>query len=291
MSSAAESAEIEKREHADPHALAVIEPARGWSFPSFRELWAYRDLMYFLTRRDIAARYKQTAVGALWALIQPLGLALAFTVFLGVLAGRPKFDGVEFPVFALTGMTLWLFLSSAVARGASSTLDNSALIENVFFPRLIIPLAAAIAPVVDFAVAFVVLVVVMLAFGVEPSAAIVFTPLIVVLGFVTAIGLVLWLSALTVKYHDVQHLVPFMTLMLVFISPVVYPLSEVPEGLQPIYALNPMTAVLEGFRWCMLPNAEPPGLLLLIPVATSALLLLTGLLYFHRREREFADVI
>jgi lipopolysaccharide transport system permease protein len=287
----APAAALETVNREDPHFKAVVEPPTGWSFPSFRELWAYRDLIYFLGRRDVAARYKQTAIGALWALIQPMGLAAAFTVFLGILAGRPEFNGVPYPVFALAGMTIWLFLSTAVARGAGSTTDNTELIKNVFFPRLILPLAAVVSPLVDFVVAFAVLIVFMLFFGIVPAPTVVLVPLILALAFVTALAIGLWLSALAVKWRDVQHLVPFATLILLFISPVMYPLSEVPEAVRPIYAINPLTGVLEGFRWCLIPGTDPPGLLLLIPVFTSAVLLVSGLLYFHHREREFADDI
>lgn len=267
------------------------EAVAGWGFPSFSELWAYRDLVYFLARRDVAARYKQTAVGALWALLQPLGLALAFTVFLGIVAGRPSFEDVPYPVFAFTGMTIWLFLANAVNRGGTSTREGAPLIGKVFFPRLALPLSAVIPPLIDFVVSFSVLIVWMLAFGVEPSVRVVLTPLILVLAFVNAFGLAVWLSATAVKYHDVEQLIPFMTLILLFMTPVVYPLSQVPDAAQPLYALNPLVGVLEGFRWAVLPDTPAPGLLLLIPVTTAVLLAITGLLYFHRREREFADII
>jgi lipopolysaccharide transport system permease protein len=275
----------------EPPVVSVIEPARGWSFPDLRELWGHRELAYSLARRDIAVRYKQTAIGALWAVAQPLALAGVFSVFLGLLAKVPSSTGLPYPIFALTGMTMWLFFAFAVTNISESTLSNQELISKVYFPRLLLPIAAATPAAVDFCVALVVLLIVASAYGIVPSVHLLLLPAIFALAVATAFGVGLWLSAVIVRYRDVRLLVPFMITVLLFMTPVVYPLSLVPEQLQPLYAVNPMVGVLEGFRWCILPGVSFPGWLLLIPTGVSLLLGATGVAYFHKAEQSFADVI
>jgi lipopolysaccharide transport system permease protein len=273
-----------------PSTERVIRPVSGWSFPDLSELRQSFDLVYFLAKRDVTVRYKQTAVGALWAVLQPLLLAVVFSVFLGRVANLPS-ENVPYALFALTGMTIWLFFATAISRCSDSTVSSAELIGKVYFPRLAIPIAAVIPPIVDFAAAFVVLVGVLLAFGEIPGIQILLVPPVFAVALALALGIGFWLSAIVVRYRDVSNVVTFMTTLLLFMTPILYPLSLIPDAYQPLYALNPLVGVLETFRWAVLPDAHPPGVLLLLPAATGLVLIVTGLLYFDRAERGFADVI
>jgi len=271
-------------------ATAVIEPPSGWPRPRLREVWQHADLVYFLARRDVAVRYKQTAVGALWAVLQPLLLAGIFSVFLGQLTDVPS-EGTPYALFALTGMVMWLFIANAMARCSESTIASADLISKVYFPRMAIPLSAVLAPVVDFVAAFVVLVLVLMVAGETPEPQILLVPVVFVVAVGMTIGVGLWLSATVVRYRDVSLVVPFLIQVMLFVTPILYPLSLVPDSYQAFYALNPLVGVLETFRWAVLPDASAPGLLLLISAGTGAVLLVTGLFYFTRAEVRFADVI
>ena len=268
----------------------VIEPARGWSLPDVRALWEQRDLVYFLVKRDVTVRYKQAIIGAAWTIVQPLLLAIVFAVFLGAIADMPAPAGVPYALFALSGMTVWLLFATSLQRTSESLHLNVELISKVYFPRIVLPVAAAVPAVIDFAIALLVVVVVAAAYGFWPDWPLLFVPAAAALAVVTSLGLGLWLSALYVKYHDIQYLVAFLLLVGMFVSPIVYPFALVPDGVEPLYALNPMVGVLEGFRWAVL-GTEFPGIVLLIPVAVAIVVLATGLVYFARAEREFADVI
>ena len=270
--------------------VTVIEPQRGWKFPNLREVWAYRDLLYYLARRDVIVRYKQALVGAFWAILQPLVLAGVFSVFLGLLAKVPSQGDIPYPLFALSGMVMWIAFTSALANCSESTLQSDALISKIYFPRLVIPIAAVVPSAVDFIFSFGVLIAVSLAYGYVPGIAVLTVPLILALAIMTALGAGLWLSALNVKYRDVHLIVPLAILTGLFLTPVIYPFELVPDNLQPLYAMNPMVGVLEAFRWALL-GTPWPGLLILIPVTMSMFLLITGAFYFHRAERSFADVI
>jgi lipopolysaccharide transport system permease protein len=269
----------------------VIEPPKGWQWPHLRELWDYRDLAFFLVKRDVSIRYRQTLIGTVWAILQPLLLAVVFSIFLGRFAKVPSGGGVPYPVFALTGMAMWLYFSQAMQFASDSTVGSRELIGKVWFPRLIIPIAAVLPPAIDFVPAFVVALVVQLAYGVVPPWQIVFVPLLAALTLFVALGIGLWLSALNVRYRDVRLAVPFMIMIGLFVTPIVYPFDVVPDAVQPIYALNPMVGVLEAYRWMLFPAADWPGALLLIPLGSAVVLLITGALYFTRAERSFADVI
>ena len=269
----------------------VNEPAGRWTLPRLRELWEHREIVYFLGKRDIAVRYKQAVLGTAWVVLQPLLLALIFAVFLSLLNSRVAPSGVPTAVFALTGMTMWLFFSTAMMRCTESTVSNVELISKVYFPRLAIPIAALAQSAFDFVVSFVVLVGVLLCFGVVPPLHVLALPAIFAIALGLALGIGLWLSALVVRYRDVKLLIPFMIQTLIFISPVLYSLEIVPDRYQALYALNPLVGVLEGFRWCLLPGAPVPGLVLLVPAATGLLLIVGGLLYFQRAESTFADYI
>jgi lipopolysaccharide transport system permease protein len=271
--------------------VRVVEPPSGWRFPDLREVSEHRDLIHLLVRRDISVQYRQSAVGAGWAILQPVLLAVVFSVFLGLLAKVPSAQGIPYPVFAVSGMVMWLFFSNAMSRASESTVASEPLISRVYFPRVIIPLAAVAPPVVDFAVGFVVVLGAMLLYGEDPSLRVVLLPVITLLALTTALGVGLWLSALHVRYHDVQHIVPFAILVGLFITPITYPFSLVPADLQPVYALNPMVGVLEGFRWVLFADYAFPGGVLAIPVVASVVLLITGALFFERMETTFADVI
>lgn len=271
-------------------ATTVIEPPSGWPRPRLAEVWHSADLVYFLARRDVAVRYKQTAVGALWAVLQPLLLAGIFTVFLGQLTDVPS-EGTPYALFALTGMVMWLFIANAMARCSESTIASSDLISKVYFPRMAVPLSAVFAPVVDFVAAFAVLVLVLIVAGETPEPQILLVPVVFLVAIGMTVGVGLWLSATVVRYRDVSLVVPFLIQVFLFVTPILYPLSLVPDSYQALYALNPLVGVLETFRWTVLPDASAPGLLLLISAGMGAVLLVTGLFYFTRAEVRFADVI
>jgi lipopolysaccharide transport system permease protein len=272
-------------------ATRVITPPSGWQPPNLREVWEYRDLLYFLVKRDVSIRYRQTLIGTVWAILQPLLLAVVFSVFLGHYANVPSGDGVPYPVFALTGMAMWLYFSQAMQFASDSTVASRELIGKVWFPRLVIPIAAVLPPAIDFLPAFAVALIVQLAYGVVPPVQILLVPFLALLTLFVALGIGLWLSALNVKYRDIRLAVPFLIMVGLFVTPIIYPFEAVPDAAQAFYALNPMVGVLEAYRWMLFPDADWPGLLLLIPLATSAVLLVTGAWYFARAERSFADVI
>ena len=270
----------------------VIEAGGKVVLPDLRELWEYRDLAYFLCRRDVSVRYKQTAIGTVWAIVQPIALAIVFSVFLGLLAQVPSRAGIPYPLFALSGMVMWLYFTQALGRTSDSTVSSEELISKVYFPRMVIPLAAVIPPLIEFGIAFIVVIAAMFLYGHPPQWEIVLVPAPVLLALGTALGCGLWLSALHVRYRDVALVVPFLIQVGLFVTPIVYPLSIVPAHLQPLYALNPMVGVLETYRWCLFPgHGGPAWYVVAIPFVASIVLVITGALYFAHSERDFADVI
>lgn len=271
--------------------VTVIEPVKGWSWPTWRELWAQRELTYVLARRDVAILYKQSVIGAAWAVVQPLLLAGVFSLFFGLLAKIDTGTDVPYPVFAVLGMVTWLYFAGALSKVANSTIESAPLISKVYFPRLVIPVAAVLAPTVDFAVGMVVALVVTLIYGVIPPVQVVLLPLLVPCIIAVTLAFGLWLAALHVKYRDIGNVVSFAILLGLFITPIVYPFSNIPESYQLIYGLNPMVGVLELMRWMVLPGSEFPAALLVVTVVETVVLIATGILYFGRAEREFADVI
>jgi len=274
-----------------PSAVTVIEPATGTSSPDWRELWDHRELIYVFARRDIAVRYKQSFIGVLWAVLQPLLLAGVFSLFLGLLAHIDSGSDVPYPVFAVLGMVTWLFFSSSMQKIANSTLVNAPLMTKVYFPRVAVPIAAMLSPSIDFAAGMVVALAVTLAYGVVPPIQVVLVPLILPLTLAVVLGLGLWLSAANVKYRDIGNVVSFLLLVGLFITPIVYPFSHIPEAYHPLYGLNPMVGVLELMRWMTLPGAEFPEMLLMVTLVESAVLIVTGAMYFTRAQRNFADVV
>ena len=254
-----------------------------------RELWEYRELLYFLVWRDIKVRYKQTVLGAAWAIIQPFFTMVVFSVFFGRLAKLPS-DGVPYPVFTYCALVPWTYFATALTMSSNSLVDHARLITKVYFPRLLVPAASVLAGLVDLGIAAIVLVGMLLYYGIAPGAAVIFLPVFVLLAAATALAVGLWLSALNVQYRDVRYTIPFLVQFWLFITPVAYSSSLVPPRWRALYGLNPMTGVVEGFRWALLGKAEPPGTLLLASAFSVAALLLGGLFYFRRMERRFADV-
>jgi lipopolysaccharide transport system permease protein len=255
-----------------------------------KELWEYRELLYFLIWRDVKVRYKQTALGAAWAILQPLMMMAVFSLFFGYLARLPS-DGVPYPIFTLCALLPWQLFAHALTESSNSLVANERLLTKVYFPRLVVPIAAVLGGLVDFAIAFVILLLMMLYYGVVPTWAIVTLPGFILLAVVTALGVGLWLSALNVQYRDVRHTMAFLIQFWLFATPVAYSSSLVPERWRALYGLNPMVGVVEGFRWALLGKSEPPGALLAVSVAVVVLLLIGGIYYFRRMEQEFADVV
>lgn len=274
----------------DSAPIIVIEPLRGWRGLAWRELWEFRELLYFLTWRDIKVRYKQTAIGIAWAVLQPLAMMLAFTLFFGRLAHLPS-EGVPYAVFAYAGLLPWQLFSRSISDSATSLVADQRLITRVYFPRIIVPVSATLAALVDFAIASVLLIGLMAWYGLTPSAAIIWLPAFMVLMIVTGLGVGLWLSALNVEFRDVQYTLPFLNQFWLFLTPVVYPSSLVPERWQALYGLNPMVGVVEGFRWALLGIGRGPSPMLVVSVVMALTLCIGGVGFFRARERVFADVI
>jgi len=266
-----------------------IEPSRGWVSLRLGELWEYRELLYFLVWRDIKVRYKQTALGAAWAILQPVLTMVVFSVFFGRLAKVPS-DGIPYPVFALAALVPWQLFAYAVSESTNSLVVSQNLIKKVYFPRLVIPVASVLAGLVDFAISFVALIGLMAYYGIRPTPAIAILPLFILLAVASALCVGLWLSALNVQFRDVRYTIPFLTQFWMFVTPVAYPSSLIPEKWRTVFGLNPMAGVVEGFRWALLGKATSLGSLLAVSIAVVVVLLFGGLVYFRRMESTFADV-
>ncbi|MFN3647991.1 MAG: ABC transporter permease [Armatimonadota bacterium] len=267
-----------------------IEPSHGWVDLKLRELWQYRELLFFLTWRDVKVRYKQTALGAAWAILQPFMTMVVFSLFFGKLAKMPS-DGVPYPIFSYVGLVPWTFFAAGLTNTSNSLVGSSNLIKKVYFPRLAIPISTIFSGLVDFFLAFVVLLGMMGFFRVWPTPKLLFLPLFLLLAISTSLGVGLWLSALNVRYRDVKYIVPFLTQFWMIASPIAYSSSLVPEKWRLLYALNPMAGVIEGFRWAMLDTQFAPGPVVAVSTLVALILLLSGALYFRRMERTFADVV
>jgi homopolymeric O-antigen transport system permease protein len=270
--------------------VTVIQPTHGWAALRLGELWEYRELLYFLTWRDVKVRYKQTALGAAWAILQPLLTMLVFTLVFARLAKMPS-DGIPYPLFAFAALLPWQLFSYSLNQASSSLVASQQLIKKVYFPRLVIPISAVLGGLVDFALAFVVLVAMMVWYGAVPGRAILALPLFLLLAVATALAVGLWLATLNVEYRDVRYTIPFLTQFWLFATPIAYPASLVPERWRPLFGLNPMAGVVEGFRWCLLGTETAPGPMVWVSAAVVAVLLASGLVYFRRMERTFADVV
>jgi lipopolysaccharide transport system permease protein len=274
-----------------PNAPAIrIEPAKGLVAVNLRELWEYRELLYFLTWRDIKVRYKQSVLGVGWAILQPLLTTAIFTFVFGRFAGVPS-NGIPYPLFSFAALLPWQYFASAVGRSGVSLVNSANLISKVYFPRLIVPLSAAFAPAVDFVITFGILVLMMFWYGIMPTWNVVFLPLFLLLAFATAMAVSLWLSALNVRYRDVGYVIPFMVQIWMFISPVAYPSNLVPEKWRLLYGLNPMAGVIEGFRWALFGTSAAPDAVVIVSCVIVLLFLFGGLMYFQRTEQTFADIV
>jgi lipopolysaccharide transport system permease protein len=267
-----------------------IEPSSGWISLKLHELWDYRELFYFLVWRDVKVRYKQTALGASWAIIQPLFTVVIFSIFFGRLAKVPS-DGIPYPLFSFTALVPWTFFSYGLNQSSNSLVGSANLITKVYFPRLTVPISSVVAGAVDFALAFVVLLLMMAYYHVTPTRNIIYLPVFFLLTLITSLGIGLWLSALNVKYRDVRLMLPFLVQLWMFGTPIAYPSSLLHEPYRTIYGLNPMVGVVEGFRWALLGVKSPPGPMIYVSAAISVLLLVGGVIYFRRMEKTFADLV
>lgn len=269
--------------------LVIIEPNKGWRALDLRDLWAFRELLYFLTWRDVKVRYKQTELGIAWAIIQPLFTMLVFTLFFGRLAGLPS-DNIPYPLFAYAGLLAWTYFSNAITSSGNSLVGSANLITKVYFPRMIIPGAAVTAGLVDFAIAFLILVVLMVYYGVTVTWNILMFPVLVLLTTLLALGIGMWLSALNVKYRDVRFALPFLVQLWMFLSPVIYPASFLPARFRWLLSLNPMTGIIEGYRSALF--GRPFNWIALAASAAITLILLIYSTYFFKRmEKSFADIV
>ena len=279
---------LENQETLPP--LTLIEPRRSLIDLNMRELWEYRDLVIFLAWRDISVRYKQTLAGVGWAVFQPFFMMIVFSLFFGNLAEIPS-NGVPYPIFNYTALLPWQFFATGMSTSSTSLINNANMITKVYFPRLVIPISAILPPLVDFCIAFLMLLAMMLFYHIAPSWNILWLPLFLLLALVSALGVGLWLSSIAVTYRDVRFIVPFFVQLGMFVSPVVYPSNMVPEPWNVLYGINPMAGVIEGFRWALLGTSDPPGLMVVISAIIAIILLVSGLIYFTHVEETFADVV
>ena len=274
----------------------VIKPLKGWVPLDIKEIWLFRELLYFFVWRDIKVRYKQTILGAAWAIIVPFMDMIVFSLFFGFLAGMPS-DGIAYPVWNFTAQVPWRFFANGITQASNSLVSGANMIKKIYFPRIVMPTASVLASIVDFTLAFGVLLIMLLLFGYWPTVNYLWVPIYLFLAFMTSLGMGLWLSAMNVQFRDIRYTVPFLERMLYFLTPIVYPSSliteKLPESLQFIsylYYLNPMVSVVDGFRWALLGTDTNPGLKILISISSALLLLVSGAFYFRRMEKTFADV-
>ena len=267
-----------------------IKPSRGWVFPQLRDVWAYRELLYFLVWRQLKVRYKQTVLGVLWAIIQPFFLMVIFSIFFGRLAKIPS-EGIPYPIFAYAGLLPWTYFAKSLNACTESLVGNSHLITKVYFPRLIIPLSSVLSGLVDFSIAFSILLAMMFYYQIIPTLAALLLPFLILMAMATALGVGLWFSALNVQYRDIRYAISFLVQFWFFATPVVYPSNLVPERWRVLYSLNPMTGVAEGFREALLGKGQLDWPMFTVSITVVVFLVLTGTFYFRRMEKGFADVV
>ena len=267
-----------------------IRPTPGWVSLDLRGLYQYRELLYFLTWRDIKVRYKQTVLGAAWAIIQPIFTMVVFSLFFGKLAKMPS-DDIPYPIFSYAALVPWTFFASGLGQSSASLVTSASLIKKVYFPRLIVPISAVLSGGVDFVLAFVVLLGMMLFYGIAPTGAVVWLPLLFLLALVTSLGAGLWLTAMNVQFRDVRYAIPFLVQAWMFATPIAYPSSLLDEPWRTLYGINPMAGVVEGFRWALLGTETAPGLIIVVSALVAIGLLVSGAFYFRRMEKTFADVV
>ena len=269
--------------------MRIVPPSRWWVIP-FAELWDFRELIYFFVWRDIKIRYKQTAVGSAWAILQPFLMMLVFSLFFGKLANIGS-DGLSYPIFYYSALLPWMYFAAALQNSTNTIVENQRLITKVYFPRLALPLSSVLSGLVDFAVSFLMFVVLMIYYGIRPTVSMLWFPAFLSLAILVALGVGLWLSALNAIYRDVRYVLPFLVQFWLFASPVVYPSSRVPAEWRWLYGLNPMAGVIEGFRWSLTGRGNPPGHLLILSSVVAAFILLSGIAYFQKMETTMADVV
>jgi lipopolysaccharide transport system permease protein len=270
--------------------VITIKPSRGWVSLRLRSLWGYRELVYFLVWRDVKVRYKQTVLGAAWAVLQPLLTMLIFSIFFGRLGKIPS-DGIPYPIFAFAALVPWTFFAHGLNQASNSLVSGANLIKKVYFPRLVMPTSAVLSGIIDFALSLVVLLGMMAFYGIAPSWRVLAIFPLIGLAVLTSLGAALWLAALNVEYRDVRYVVPFLTQLWLFATPIAYPSSLLPEAWRMFYAINPMVGVVEGFRWALLDAGTAPGPLILVSFLVTLVLLVSGAFYFRRMEATFADVV
>lgn len=271
-------------------SVVRIRASRGWVSLRIRELWDYRELLYFLVWRDIKVRYRQTVLGIAWAVIQPFLTMVVFSVFFGRLARVPS-DGVPYPIFTFAGLVPWAFFANGLSQASNSVVGSAALVQKVYFPRLVLPIATVFTGIIDFAIAFVVLLGLMGYYGLAPTRHAIWLPLLLLLALVTSLGVGLWLAALNVAYRDVKHAVPFLTQFWLFATPIAYPSTMLAEPWRTVYGFNPMVGVVEGFRWALLRTNTAPGPQVVVSAIVGLAVLAGGLFCFRRMERTFADLV
>jgi lipopolysaccharide transport system permease protein len=267
-----------------------IEPSKGWVRLGLRELWTYRELVYFMIWRDVKVRYKQSVLGAAWAIIQPFFTMIVFSIFFGKLAKMPS-DGIPYPIFSYAALVPWAFFSNGLTQASNSLVGGSNLIKKVYFPRLAMPIASVLGGIVDFFLAFIMLIAMMYYFGMTPTIHVFWLPFFLILAFMTSLGTSLWFSAMYVQFRDVRHVVPFITQIWMYATPIVYPSSLLPEPWRSIYGINPMAGVVEGFRWALLGIGQAPGPIIIVSSFAAFMLMTFGAYYFRRLEKTFADVV
>lgn len=278
------------KKNPDSSSITVIKPATGWSPIDFKELWAFREILLFLVSRDIKVKYKQTYLGIAWAILQPVANMIVFTLFFGRLAKIPS-DGLPYPVFTFTALLPWTYFQTAVNFSSTCLVSNQQLISKIYFPRLLLPVSSSLAALVDLLISSLFLFIIMGYYGIYPSAHLLYVPLFIVLALISALGVGLWLSSINVKYRDVQYTIPFLVQMWLFLTPVVYPASMIPDKYKVLYGLNPMVAVIEGFRWALVDKPFPQTSMMICSISISLVLLISGAYFFKRTERIFADVV
>lgn len=275
--------------HEEPVPTLIIRPPRKWVPIDFQEIWAYRELLFFFTWRDVKIRYKQTGLGFAWAVIQPLFTMIIFSLIFGGFAKIPS-DGIPYPLFSYAALLPWTLFAEGMTRSTTSMVTNAPIMTKVYFPRLLMPISGIMSPLVDFCIAFTILIAMMVYYGFVPTVNVIFLPAFLLLAIATSLGVGLWLSALNVQYRDFQYTVPFLIQIWMYASPVVYPASMLPESLRVWYGLNPMAGVIEGFRWALL-GSTPPSAMILVSIGVVVVLLVSGLFYFKKMEQYFADLV
>jgi lipopolysaccharide transport system permease protein len=285
------NSETTSRAEAQAPPLIRNAPSKGWVSLGLRELYAYRELLYFLTWRDIKVRYKQTVLGAAWAILQPLLTMLIFSIFFGRLAKMPS-DGVPYPLFSLAALVPWTFFAHGLNHATNSLVTGANLIKKIYFPRLAIPISAVLSSLVDFVLAFIVMIGLMIYYKVMPTANLWWLPFFTMLAVITALGVSFWLGAMNVQFRDIRHAIPFLIQFWMFATPIVYPSSLIDSPvIRMVYAVNPMVGVVEGFRWSLLGTATQPGPQIAVSTFVALALFVSGAFYFRRLEKTFADVV